>query len=175
MNNEEKFKEGLKAFTEMMGNAIDDLNKLIPEKPEPKTVSRGQFVPNYGGFYYCINAFGDVIRMFWNNDAFDNGCLEIGNCYRTKQKALDFIRHAKIRVKLQKIADDAWGDVAIDWSDEDQGKWSLAYNHSCNKVTADNSCNWQAADTIYFPELEDTQIELAEIPEEDLKFYLGVK
>ena len=175
--NEEKVKEGLKAFTEIIDNAIDDLNKLIPEKPEPKIVNRGQFVPVMGEEYFYINGSSDVCKDAWDNDPVDKEHLESGNCYHTKQKALDFIRRAKIRVKLQTLADDAWGDVVFDWEDEDTECYSLGFCYKSYQVIFCGNFTWKDADTIYFPKEDSGALDsiLAHVPEEDLKFYLGVE
>ena len=173
--NEEKVKEGLKAFTEIIDNAINDLNKLIPEKPEP--VNRGQFVPEMDEEYFSITSRGGIIRDAWDDHPTDNTLLELGSCYRTKQKALDFIRRAKIRVKLQTLADDAWGDVVFDWEDEDTECYSLGFCYKSYQVIFCGNFTWKDADTIYFPKEDSGALDsiLAHVPEEDLKFYLGVE
>jgi hypothetical protein len=51
------------------------------------TIKRKPWKPNYGDFYFFVDANGLSDYEKYYNDPFDIMCYKLGNCYRTKQEA----------------------------------------------------------------------------------------
>ena len=61
-----------------------------PKKPpiNHQETTKETWKPSEGDNYFFINAFAVVDSQKWEGWSSDNGLLDIGNCFRTKEEAL---------------------------------------------------------------------------------------
>lgn len=45
------------------------------------------WTPGYNENYWCIDEDGHINDYFYDNDLYDKGAIEIGNCFKTRQEA----------------------------------------------------------------------------------------
>lgn len=128
-----------------------------------------EFQFSHGEAYWYTNSDGGVHEHVWESEESDIASYEIGNIYKTKEKAEHAMEVQKARVRLQRKA-----DFEPDWGDLHQFKYYAEYSHLYNKV----SCNWseehQMAGVIYFPSRKAVEQSIKE-DEADWKLVLGVE
>ena len=124
MNDIEKKLEALKA--EFLGK-LEELQKEAEEqealKPwKPKTEEQYFFVKD--SFY----ASG-----YWNeNDEVDNHNFEIGNCFRTEERAEQIAKKMRLLLRLEQLHDMLCPDYVPDWGNYGQ-KFLVYFNHAENR------------------------------------------
>ena len=162
MNDIEKKMEALKA--EFLGK-LEELQKEAEEqealKPwKPKTEEQYFFVKD--SFY----ASG-----YWNeNDEVDNHNFEIGNCFRTKERAEQVAKKMRLLLRLERLHDMLCPDYEPDWEDCrlkfdvyfncEQGNWTVSGSSFCKKpcmVAFDTKGNAEKAAEILNKEMGESE------------------
>lgn len=85
-------------------------NKKKEKKSEPKI-----WKPEYGEWYWFIGTDGQISNCEWANDRIDRGRYSMGNCFKTKEEATFAREKQKIKIELQRFADEH--------NDSDKEKW----------------------------------------------------
>ena len=135
----------------------EQLLRLVEKAKKPKKIWK----PKCGEKYWYITLVG-VSEETWNGsgDGFDLGAYELGNCFRTKEEA-EFAREKqKIKVGLQRFADEHNDPEKLGWNGINE-HCSIRYNYWTNDLVT--SCMQQSKDIdcIYFSskEIADAAIE----------------
>ena len=162
MNDIEKKMEALKA--EFLGK-LEELRKEAEKqeklKPwQPKTEEQYFFVKD--SFY----ASG-----YWNdNDEVDNHNFEIGNCFRTKERAEQVAKKMRLLLRLERLHDMLCPDYEPDWEDCrlkfyvyfncEQGNWTVSGSSFCETpcmVAFDTKGNAEKAAEILTKEIGESK------------------
>ena len=162
MNDIEKKMEALKA--EFLGK-LEELRKEAEKQEKlkpwmPKTEEQYFFVKD--SFY----ASG-----YWNdNDEVDNHNFEIGNCFRTKERAEQVAKKMRLLLRLERLHDMLCPDYEPDWEDCrlkfyvyfncEQGNWTVSGSSFCEKpcmVAFDTKGNAEKAAEILNKEMGESE------------------
>lgn len=119
-------------------------NKKEEKKSKPKV-----WKPECGEWYWYIGSDGQISHCEWANDRIDRGRYSMGNCFRTKEEA-EFAREKqKIKIELQRFADEH--------NDLDKEKWdginlhyTIRYDVGDEALTRSSSYVVQNINDIYF-------------------------
>lgn len=114
--------------------------------------------------YYSIDKSGIILGT--NNVEFDmdRRAIELGNCFKTKEKALHMVEKIKIINKLRELSNTR--------SIYNQDKFIIYYNFQKNKVSC-GEINYMKVTSfeVYFKTREDCQKAIDTIGEDNLKKY----
>lgn len=110
MNDIEKKMEALKA---------EFLEKL--EEPKP-------WKPERGEEYFAVEDVADVVPYTYCEDSIDEYNIQLGNCFRTKERAEQVTKKMRLLLRLEQLHDMICPDYVPDWSRE-KDKFCLCYNH----------------------------------------------
>lgn len=148
------------------------LTALQAEIDKPERV--GRWRPVRGERYNTI--YGDVRNYSWDFDDMDEGSYDMGLVFKTAQEAKDKFRRLKIQTALQDLADKFWAESGktIDWSNSSQRKHSLHYYHNSKHFAMDFWWQKSLLGQIVFPSDQLSDI-FNVIPEEDIKFLMGIE
>ena len=141
------FKAGTECYIEEAGNMVpcrgisytivhkDQLEKnpniLTDWFEEIKESTRWK--PEMGQTYYHVGGDGFIYDDTWVNDsAVDNGRLEIGNCFQTKEEAERVVEYLKALAVVR-------GD-AISKFTKDRNNWYVYYDTNFNSLRSSISC-----------------------------------
>lgn len=149
----------------------EQLMKLIQKSNGCK---RRAWKPENNETYFYISGCGVISSYKWINDTTDNGYYEIGNCFKTKEKAEFALEKVKVETELRRFAEEN-NEYEIDWTDEDQEKWTMCYSYYYGNVYFIDACSYKRND-IYFTSKEIGEQAVNFIGEERLKkYYFGVE
>lgn len=149
----------------------EQLMKLIQKSNGCK---RRAWKPENNETYFYISGCGVISSYKWINDTTDNGYYEIGNCFKTKEKAEFALEKVKVETELRRFAEEN-NEYEIDWTDEDQEKWAMCYSYYYGNVYFIDACSYKRND-IYFTSKEIGEQAVNFIGEERLKkYYFGVE
>lgn len=105
--------------------------------------------PEYGDWYWYISSDGQVDNCEWVNGPIDYGRYSMGNCFRTKEEARIAREKQKIKIELQRFADEH--------NDQERAAWDGFNEHcgiryDCLRSDLDTSTMYQFRDigAIYF-------------------------
>ena len=123
MNDIEKKLEALKAeFLEK----LEELHKEAEAQKEQEELK--PWKPGAGEEYFFVdNDF--CAHSFCNyDDEVDNYNFEIGNCFRTGERAEQVAEKMRLLLRLEQLHDMLCPDYEPDWSNEDEHKFYLFYD-----------------------------------------------
>lgn len=124
--------------------------------------------------YFYVSGHGVINICRWINDTTDNGCYEIGNCFKTKEEAEFALEKAKVEAELRRFAEEN-NEYKIDWEDDDQEKWFIYYNCDMKKIDIIYNTVLKTH-CIYFSSKKIAKQAIDYIGEERLKkYYLGIE
>lgn len=132
-------------------------------KPETKI-----WIPVESEAWYQITGDGCTQEYNWHNNDFCLQCYAIGNCFKTKAEAEFAVEKLKVIADLRRIAEKY--NEFMDWSDMDDIKWSIMYNHA-DKTFYICSQSYIQSETIHFSSKEIAQKAIEYIGEDRLKKY----
>lgn len=112
--------------------------------------------PQVDDKYWFISFEGMTCNTVWEDNIVDNARRARGNISRTKDEAQKADQVLLCRVAYQKAADAAWVDhgVALDWSDRNQNRSQVYWDHSDNQWEMETSIEYQTPFAINFPTKE---------------------
>lgn len=149
----------------------EQLMKLI----QKSNGSKGKmWKPEDNEKYFYVSGRGVINICRWINDTTDNGCYEIGNCFKTKEEAEFALEKAKVEAELRRFAEEN-NEYEIDWEDDDQEKWFIYYNCDTKKIDIIYNTVLKTH-CIYFSSKKIAKQAIDYIGEERLKkYYLGIE
>lgn len=80
----------------------EQLLRLVEKAKRPKKIWK----PECGEWYWYIGSDGRINNCEWENDRIDRGRYSMGNCFRTKEEARIAREKQKIKIELQRFADE---------------------------------------------------------------------
>ncbi len=97
--------------------------------------------------YWTIDDGGDVIKDTNDSYLLDRFRKEIGNYFKTKKEAEEYLEDLKVKAEIKNIAKELNKGKEIDWDNEDQEKYSLNYNNIHRNINIVNFSNKQEGAT----------------------------
>lgn len=149
------------------------LLSLIEKANKPKNKV---WKPEKDETYYYLYSYGKIEEDTWDNANEDRIRYAIGNCFKTKKEAEFALERQKVIMELKRFALEH-NEKEIDWSNDDEQKYCLYFNHERNRIMIDNfDVSQFLSEQIYFTSDTIAQQAIKEIGEERLeKYYFEVK
>ena len=122
--------------------------------------------PQVDETYYSIDKSGIILGT--NNVEFDmdRRAIELGNCFKTKEKALHMVEKIKIINKLRELSNINFNDTS------GKAHYTIAYGVEANEITCNASYYYKDSPfNIYFATKEDFKKAVETIGEDNLKKY----
>ena len=154
--------EELKKKYEELGQKINELENNLKNKNNRSRV-------NHHCKYYYINGYAEIASDEENNLALDEDRYNIGNYFKTKEQAEKALRKIPIYVKLRDLADRLSEGDPIDWSNSDQDKFYIYYDHHYNSLSQDSFSYTHCISGIYCTCADFLRVAITKIGEEELK------
>lgn len=126
-----------------------------------------------GEIYYTIKN-GEIDDYEEENDIYDDSCWLIGDYYRTQEEAGKEIEKRKAIMRIRRCSAEKWGEFVPDWSDHDQVKFFIYYDHEKQSFYGDYNHYIQNLSFIYFEKQEHID-EVIKNFEKDLKLIFDIK
>jgi hypothetical protein len=139
----------LKAQYEQLGKEIKALKSTGRRKPE------------VGVLYYVVY-WNTVMGLRWQDCESHNFLWKMGLVFFTQEEAEQWVTNRKVHVRLQELAE-YWEP---DWTDDEEIKYFLEYNHDSKRIEWDWDDIYQRANTVYFKESSDIKALTAQIDSE---------
>lgn len=128
MNDIEKKLEALKAkFLEK----LEELRKEAEAQKEQEELK--PWNPQAREKYFCIGNYFLSYSFYNMNDDVDSYNFEIGNYFRTKERAEQVAEKMRLLLRLEQLHDMLCPDYVPDWSNEDEHKFYLFYDGKTGK------------------------------------------
>lgn len=162
-------------ITVNMENLSEEEREQLMKLIQKSNGSKGKVCkPENNETYFYISGCGVISSYKWINDTTDNGYYEIGNCFKTKEKAEFALERIKVKTELRRFAEEN-NEYEIDWKDKKQEKWFISYN--CKEEIINPICAYDfCICNIYFTSEEIAKQAIKSIGEERLKkYYFGVE
>ena len=162
-------------ITVNMKNLSEEERETLMKLIQKSNGSKGKvWKPEDNEKYFYVSGRGVINICRWINDTTDNGCYEIGNCFKTKEEAEFALEKAKVEAELRRFAEEN-NEYEIDWEDDDQKKWFIYYNCDTKKIDIIYNTVLKTH-CIYFSSKKIAKQAIDYIGEERLKkYYLGIE
>lgn len=157
--------------TAKLQESIDELKNRIAKLERENAELKGKsttFEPAREETYYRISG-GEVRAAINCVQAETDSDMSMGNCFRTRDEAEQFIEWLKARKIL---LDDAKG-FEPDWFNNEQCKWYLLYDANDHKFEIYYCRNRTDGYTVYFEEEDDVKASLKE-HEAEWRIFMGL-
>lgn len=162
MNDIEKKMEALKA--EFLGKleALEKEAEMQKKQEEPK-----QWKPEAGEEYFFVNNDLSIYCFCNYNGEEDRYNFEIGNCFRTGERAEQVAKKMRLLLRLEQLHDMLCPDYVPDWENYGQ-KFLVYFNHAENRwhIGASNAFELRCA--TYF-DTEENAEKAAEILNKEMR------
>lgn len=154
--------EELKKKYEELGQKINDLENKLKNKNNRCRV-------NYDCKYYYINGYSEIASDEEHNCELDDGRYNIGNYFKTKEEGEKVLENLKIYTKLKDLANRLSEEDPVDWSNSDQCKFYIYYDHYDNFLLQHSYSYTHSIGSIYCTCEDFLDIAIEEIGKEKLK------
>lgn len=124
--------EELKKKYEEMTNKCEELGKEIERLEKEKKNKRWR--AEIGEDYYFLTETLEVNRDDECNAEYDDNLYNLGNYFKTKEKAQKVANKIKTYIELKQLAEELNGDEEIDWTNGQQEKYLIRLDHNIGKV-----------------------------------------
>lgn len=115
-------------ITVNMKNLSEEERETLMKLIQKSNGSKGKvWKPEDNEKYFYVSGRGVINICRWINDTTDNGCYEIGNCFKTKEEAEFALEKVKVETELRRFAEEN-NEHEIDWKNKKQEKWFIFYN-----------------------------------------------
>ena len=126
----------------------EQLLELVEKAKRPKKIWK----PEYGEWYWFIGTDGQISNCEWVNDRIDQGRYSMGDCFRTKEEAESAREKQKIKIELQRFADEHNDPEKLEWDGENH-HYRIGYDIDDKDLVITRSLNVRQ-DDIYFSSKE---------------------
>lgn len=124
MNDIKKKMEALKAeFLEKL-EALEKEAEMQKKQEEPKP-----WKPERGEEYFAVEDVADVVPYTYCEDSIDEYNIQLGNCFRTKERAEQVAEKMRLLLRLEQLHDMLCPDYVPDYEDDDEVKYHVYFNH----------------------------------------------
>lgn len=147
---------------------IEQLESIVKESKKKKV-----WKPKYGDKVYYISqtgAFEGVTATEHLEFSTDRSMYKRGQLFQTEEQAEFYYEKQKVEFEIKKYAEEYNG--IIDWANEKQWKYNIAYDHGCETIDIEGVTLVQESGTIYFTDKEDLLKCIKLVGVERIKKYL---
>lgn len=128
--------------------------------------------PEKGKMFYYLNSYNMAIPETWDADCADAAHYNIYNCFKTREQAEAEAEKILVRRMLEDIARRLNKGKEINYKDNTQCKFCLAYNIVKDRIEVDSDYNYVRIGVVYCLSVKFHDVAIQEIGEERLKKYL---
>ena len=147
---------------------MEQFQELVEKANKPK-----RKMPTKNEKYYYIDDDGEIYCDEWQSYPVDKNRYELGNYYKTKEKAEYAKEYLETKAALQNYADEH-NESELDWTDDSQNKYYICYDFCCCALKSIITCS-RKSDEVYFTSKSILWEAVKEIGEERVaRFYRGV-
>ena len=161
MSNIEKKLEALKA--EFLGK-LEALEKEAEMQKKP--AESESWIPTYGDKYYYIDDDFGVDYYTYDDYVSDGYKFEVGNCFRTKERAEQVAKKMRLLLRLEQLHDMLCPNYEPDW--DGTAKFLVAFDHTDGEMQAFFDRSSGESTLVYFRDAV-TAMEAAEILNKEMK------
>ena len=135
---------GVMAYTRQTLEKFPDiLTEWFEEIKEP--IDNIYWKPAVGDKYWILGMFNHIEYVIWRNDKYDENAYYAGNIYRTKEECGKARERKLAEVRLRRTS-----MFKPDWSNDNQDKWTVYYDHSSEELLIEATAFLQYSSAIYF-------------------------
>ena len=145
----------------------EQLLGLVEKAKRPKKIWK----PEYGDWYWFISTDGRIHNCEWVNDRVDQGRYSMGNCFRTKEEATFTREKQKIKIELQRFADEH-NDLDKEKWDGENVHYYIGHDAIKDDLTTPPAAILRGIYGIYFTSKEIAEDAANKIGEKRIKKYL---
>ena len=151
MNDIEKKLEALKAeFLEKL-EVMEKEAEMQKKQEELKP-----WKPDYGDKYYYVDEDLGVDYYTYNDYVADGHKSEVGNCFRTEERAEEVAEKMRLLLWLEQLHDMLCPDYVPDW-ESDEAKFYVYFSHIQNNWRVGSSTSWENPCTAVFDTIENAK------------------
>lgn len=102
--------------------------------------------------YWTVQYDGNILSFTDYRTNFDISNKEIGNYFKTKKEAEEYLEDLKVKTKIKDIAKELNGYKEINWHDCSQDKYFLIYNYDDSEALNakyNHECAWKLEGTTH--------------------------
>lgn len=107
-----------------------EFNVTVDESELSKTETGKRWRPKYNDDYFLVDGIGQVINNTWEDDEIDKWRYSQRNVFRTRKEAEQHLAVLKARAAILDHADEVNEGWVPDWSDDEDIKYCVYYDHS---------------------------------------------
>lgn len=163
----------IQKLQEEIKERMDKIEKLL-EASDYK-----QWVPKVDGRYYTLNGYYSPLCTYWADKPYDIDRKKNYALFKTEEEAQRIAEIQRIQRKIIDIIKFVRGDWRPDWSDNQQEKYYIGYDHSEEEFFYDDFANTQLTiSEMYFSrEHANKVLELINkhLSKEEIETYYGGK
>ena len=116
--------------------------------------------------YYVINSESGIEKRYWNNDEYDIGSYELGDCFRTEEEVEKTLKKIKIYTQLKRYAEEHNNCLKYE---ESQIKYYIYYDYLKHDLCIGGNYDHIHIGQIYFTSYELCEQAIEEIGEDNIK------
>lgn len=128
-------------------------------------IANKRWKPDVGQIYYVPDCSGGGSSLRWGGSAFHEHLHATRNVFRTREEAEKAHNLRMVRYELMDLADEAWGDTAIEWDLESEQRKFYADVMS-GEFCIEYTYAQKAQGAIYFPSKDSYRAAIQKIGEE---------
>lgn len=151
MNDMEKKLEALKA--EFLGK-LEELRKEAEAQKKQEELKT--WIPDYGDKYYYIDNNFEVDYCTFDDYASDGYKIEVGNCFRTGERADEAAEKMRLLLRLEQLHDQLCPDYVPDWENE-KDKFCLCYLHEEKRWSVESWLFFESQGFVWFDTFENAK------------------
>ena len=141
-------------------------------KKSQQTVSTGSLKKG-DNYFYIIHSYNplhnEVLVSTWIDDDHDKTHYLLGNIYRSHEEAEKARNRELAEVRLRRTS-----NFEPDWSNNDQNKWTVYYNHNDKELLVEATAFLQYPSAIYFDTYDSIKKSIKE-NKQDWLIYFGIE
>lgn len=155
---------------EKFPNILKEWFEEIQEEPTDSIHWKPKKGDNY---FYIIHSYNplhnEVLVSTWIDDDHDKTHYLLGNIYRSHEEAEKARNRELAEVRLRRTS-----NFEPDWSNNDQNKWTVYYNHNDKELLVEATAFLQYPSAIYFDTYDSIKKSIKE-NKQDWLIYFGIE
>lgn len=116
-------------------NEVANLKKMVTMPQEKPTLQEEPkpWKPERGEEYFAVEDVADVVPYTYCEDSIDEYNIQLGNCFRTKERAEQVTKKMRLLLRLEQLHDMLCPDYVPDYEDDDEVKSHVYFDHSLDR------------------------------------------
>ena len=149
----------------------DESYKAIADSIQSK-----RWKPEEDEIFWYVDDGGDVGHSYWADDETDQYRYKTGNIYRTKEEVRTALARINALVDVREyILDNNLQVDNVDWSDREQEKWSIYYDHEDSEFREEVDYTCQRTNELPWLKSEEAKDQVIQAKRKELLVIFNVK